>query len=328
MSDSEDEFDKHNAVPFDVEHLPYITDLPPSPIASLSKHPQRETISTAHVDIEADIDPILTADPQSSPKSDYSAYDLSEFTTDELQALEAAALQSADIVANSRSGGTTGGGWSRQSTSLSTRGQPETHEESEGVTQMENEDSKEKGKESEDIALASGSNGQSSTHRTCSTLPTTLSNGGPAIDIELEQSTSSLDPDSSESHPPYLRARRVRTNKSEKGKMAEWVKEQRASGKSEEDPLFRELNRVIQVATAQFEARARWSMRATNAGRWGKGQQISAKGKERAVEDIEEASAVEDVHAVKLKEPSANSWRTRMKKGAWLRATDFTSPLW
>ena len=69
-------------------------------------------------------------------------------------------------------------------------------------------------------------------------------------------------------------------------------------------------------------------MRATNAGRWGKGQQISAKGKERAVEDIEEASAVEDVHAVKLKEPTADSWRTRMKKGAWLRATDFTSPLW
>ena len=89
MSDSEDEFDKHNAVPFDVEHLPYITDLPPSPVAPLSKHLQRETVSTAHVDIETDIDPILTADPQSSPKSDYSAYDLSEFTTDELQALEA-----------------------------------------------------------------------------------------------------------------------------------------------------------------------------------------------------------------------------------------------
>lgn len=173
MPDSEDEFDQANQS-LDVDHLPYITDLP----ASQDDSPIRpEEQPNPLQSTEAEIDPILYVDPkvEGSPRSEYSAYDLSEFTNEELQALETAALKSEETSSKSSNG-------FRNPTASEG---PQLHPVLPRVASPAAVATEQADKQS-DITEPEGT-----THPRCSTLTNTLSNGGPAIDIELEQSSSS-----------------------------------------------------------------------------------------------------------------------------------------
>jgi hypothetical protein len=90
MDDIEDEYDAYN-LPLDAEHLPYVLDLPPSrdhsPIAD-DDGPLLQTEQEAK-----EREPTSPRTPKSATSDEFSAYDLSEFTTEELVSLESRALK-------------------------------------------------------------------------------------------------------------------------------------------------------------------------------------------------------------------------------------------
>ncbi|KAI0686641.1 exonuclease V [Cytidiella melzeri] len=87
MADDEnDEFDEYN-VPLDVEHLPYVTNLPPSPVPTPPSKEEPSQLEANDCTI-----PAIPQSPKSVVSDEFAAYDLSEFTAEELAALESTAL--------------------------------------------------------------------------------------------------------------------------------------------------------------------------------------------------------------------------------------------
>lgn len=77
-----DEFDAYYDIELDVAHLPYIADLPPSPETT-------PTVAATVVDNEAAIIPQVLPTRPSSPVSDgFGDYDFSEFTAEDLDAFD------------------------------------------------------------------------------------------------------------------------------------------------------------------------------------------------------------------------------------------------
>lgn len=145
----EDEFDAYN-VDFDAVHLPYITDLPPSPVVATTAAPTRPLADVYRED--SDVAVLQNLSRPETPVSEFAEYDLSEFTTEDLDALDPPPVKHG----------------------------AETHEPSaaphyEGFATS--------------LVPRKDANGRHASGSGSRTLLGQVS-GGPAIDIELEQSTS------------------------------------------------------------------------------------------------------------------------------------------
>ncbi len=80
-----DEYDAYN-LDFDIDSLPYIIDLPPSPEKTA---PQPGSTSTEATVIPDATDAALLQTPKSSYSDEFTAYDFSEFTAEDLDSLDA-----------------------------------------------------------------------------------------------------------------------------------------------------------------------------------------------------------------------------------------------
>ncbi|PSS36801.1 hypothetical protein PHLCEN_2v1345 [Hermanssonia centrifuga] len=80
-----DEYDAYN-LDFDIDSLPYIIDLPPSPEKTA---PQPASTSTEATVIPDTTDAALLQTPKSSCSDEFTAYDFSEFTAEDLDSLDA-----------------------------------------------------------------------------------------------------------------------------------------------------------------------------------------------------------------------------------------------